>query len=460
MGLFGKIKNILFEDEEEVEETMPVFTKDEVKPVKKEEVVDTEKEEPIKVVPGSRFKNVKRDIDLSFDEKDVLDEVVSSYSNSAPVENKEHIPEKKEEEVVKKAEPENKSPFLSFDEDEFERLNSRINRNEEKVRRKEKEEKKEKLNYQETARRANNNYSSTTPNRNVFEHSLNNNTVMNNGRKPFTPSPVISPVYGILDKNYKKGDIVDRDNPDDIVRVKVDKTRVSKPEAIDELIYHEEKHTTYEAPKYVSHENNVTAKHQEIDLDYVRKKAYGTKDYLNDEDEQNLDIKSVEKKETKVDQELDDIDHIVTSSKRSEPRIEETMDLFKDESPVKDVKIDQNNKLDDNVNDIIKLHEDDEELITPTTSETTDSSRDKDISDLILDDMEKNEDVVVHRGRALEDLEKTSTLQILDDIEKELNSIKPISKNEEKNEENDDTLEDDLFNLIDSMYEGGDEEDD
>ena len=136
------------------------------------------------------------------------------------------------------------------------------------------------------------------------------------------------------------------------------------------------------------------------------------------------------------------------------------MDLFKDESPVKDVKIDQNNKLDDNVNDIIKLHEDDEELITPTTSETTDSSRDKDISDLILDDMEKDEDVVVHRGHALEDLEKTSTLQILDDIEKELNSIKPISKNEEKNEENDDTLEDDLFNLIDSMYEGGDEEDD
>ena len=48
MGLFGKIKNILFEDEEEVEETMPVFTKDEVKPSKKEENVVSEKEEPIK----------------------------------------------------------------------------------------------------------------------------------------------------------------------------------------------------------------------------------------------------------------------------------------------------------------------------------------------------------------------------------------------------------------------------
>ena len=71
--------------------------------------------------------------------------------------------------------------------------------------------------------------------------------------------------------------------------------------------------------------------------------------------------------------------------------------------------------------------------------------------------------------KVMDDLEKTSTLKILDDIEKELNSIKPISK-EAEDEENkeikehekslDDTLENDLFNLIDSMYEEGDEEDD
>ena len=64
----------------------------------------------------------------------------------------------------------------------------------------------------------------------------------------------------------------------------------------------------------------------------------------------------------------------------------------------------------------------------------------------------------------LDDLEKTSTLQILDDIEKELNSIKPISKDvsiiDEDDEivSKDDTLEKDLFNLIDSMYEEGEEE--
>ena len=460
MGLFGKIKNILFEDEEEVEETMPVFTKDEVKPSKKEENVVSEKEEPIKVVPGSRFKNVKRDIDLSFDEKDVLDEVVNSYSNSASNENREQVPPKVEEEPVKQSEPENKSPFLSFDEDEFDRLNSRINRNEEKARRKEKDEKKEKINYQENARRANNNYSSTTPNRNSFDHNFNSSSGTNSARK-FTPSPVISPVYGILDKNYKKDDIVDRDNADDIVRVKQNKVKDNKPEMIDELLYHEEKVSTYDGPKHNETQRNMPAKHQEIDLDYVRKKAYGNKDYVTEE-EVNVKVKPVEKAET-VEEKLDHLEQNDSQSVADEPKVEETMNLFKDESTIEDVEVPKRSEHGDEaeIDDIIKVPEDDEELITPTeSSKPQEITKDKDISDLILDDMEKDEEVVGHRARALEDLEKTSTLQILDDIEKELNSIKPISKNEEKKDEDDDTLEDDLFNLIDSMYEGGDEEDD
>ena len=47
--------------------------------------------------------------------------------------------------------------------------------------------------------------------------------------------------------------------------------------------------------------------------------------------------------------------------------------------------------------------------------------------------------------RALDDVEKTTTLQILDDIEKELNSIKPITKEEsnleEEPEKEDESLE-------------------
>ena len=60
-----------------------------------------------------------------------------------------------------------------------------------------------------------------------------------------------------------------------------------------------------------------------------------------------------------------------------------------------------------------------------------------------------------HKGTlaALDEVEKTSTLKILDDIEKELNDIEPVAKKDNL----DNTLESDLFNLIDSMYEKGEE---
>lgn len=80
------------------------------------------------------------------------------------------------------------------------------------------------------------------------------NSYSNNSYKPveksvkkvFEPSPIISPVYGILDKNYKKEDIVNKKE--------------------------EFAHSYYSATK-------------EITVDEVRKKAFGT---LEDEIDQNL----------------------------------------------------------------------------------------------------------------------------------------------------------------------------
>ena len=83
------------------------------------------------------------------------------------------------------------------------------------------------------------------------------------------------------------------------------------------------------------------------------------------------------------------------------------------------------------------------------------------VEDIELDEEEKELDKVVEevidnkedkprtKPHLLDDLEKTSTLQILDDIEKELNSIKPISRDVEVDDEaevrptKDDTLEKD-----------------
>ena len=121
-----------------------------------------------------------------------------------------------------------------------------------------------------------------------------------------------------------------------------------------------------------------------------------------------------------------------------------------------------------------------EEVVQPMVDTSIEDELDTNFSveDIELDEEEKELDKVVEevidnkedkprtKPQLLDDLEKTSTLQILDDIEKELNSIKPISRDVEVDDEvevrptKDDTLEKDLFNLIDSMYEEGEEDED
>lgn len=253
MGFFGKIKNILFEDDDEVEE-MPVYTKEEVKDIPKKNVEErtiSEDEGPIKTSDNSRFRNVKRDIDLSYDEKDVLGEIPGAM---------DVMETSKKEDVLPKEEvrEEKKSPFLSFDEDEFERLNSRIAKNESRVK---------SVGVpvdNSVARKANNHFSSTSTNRdtrieNVDRYKINSGT-LGSGKKPFTPSPVISPVYGILDKNYKKDDIVDKQGG--MKREKTVKPVVHSESTIEKEKV-EEKETVYE-----------------VDIDSVRKKAYGSLENL------------------------------------------------------------------------------------------------------------------------------------------------------------------------------------
>ncbi|MBQ4031791.1 MAG: hypothetical protein II625_08565 [Bacilli bacterium] len=211
MGLFGKLKNILFEDDDELDE-MPVYTKEEV-----EEVVEEPKlETPVSIEPTvsetPRFTNVKRDIDMSFEE-DVLGEIPGAFDNIPPA--KEEIKEEKPVVPEIKIADEKKSIFPSFDEDEFERLNARINHNESKATQRE-VVKRVDVPASEygnvNVRQANNNFSSTTVSeeqKDPDRYKINTGTIVS-GKKPFTPSPVISPVYGILDKNYTKEDIVDR----------------------------------------------------------------------------------------------------------------------------------------------------------------------------------------------------------------------------------------------------------
>ena len=440
MGLFDKIKNILFEDDELVED-MPVYTKEDVEEKKEEVKKEPEiKEEPITTTDHSRFTNVKRDVYMDF-EDDVLEEV-------APAPAKEEVELPKKVETAPVAEPvkeEKRSPFLSFDEDEFTRLNSRTNRMENKIKR----EEPKSVEVMSVARKANNNFSSTQPAPKVGEKYQINSGTLATGKKPFTPSPVISPVYGILGENYKKDDIVDK--KDGMKREPVVKPVVKevKKEEIPEI----------------KKEEPV-----KVNIDSVRQKAYGSLNKLEEDAKQELKteeesvrekpieprIKAVDK--VSVGHPLDPIPEVKEEKQEEVPQKEEVPELpkvpevEKEEISVED-QIEQEEPI-----DVTKVLEEEE----PEVEEK---------EEIISRPMDKVEEVPEKKPQKLDDLEKTSTLQILDDIEKELNSIKPISKvspiepeeEEEKDMktrlENNDTLENDLFNLIDSMYEEGEEED-
>ncbi len=442
MGLFGKIKNILFEDDEELVEDMPVYTKKDVEE-KKEEVTSNEpvEEKPIETSETTTFHNVKRDVYMPF-EDDVLDEIPSSDS----------IPE-----VAKTVEPElpalepvveeKKSPFLSFDEDEFTRLNSRVNRNEARSTREVK-----KVDDLNAARKANNNFSSTTPTSTFTATgervSINSGTLVT-GKKPFTPSPVISPVYGILGENYKKDDIVDKRNG-------MKRERVVKP-----IISH------------VVTEEEIEAKNEEIkkeepikvNIDTVRLKAYGSLDKMEEDAQKEIEQEEPTIRELPIEPRKKE-EKVVVELPKEEPKQEEV----KVEEPVQEPKIEEPKVEEVSIEDQIEIEE---PLDVSKILDDDDKIDEMQESSLAKEKKEERKEV---KPKKLDELEKTSTLQILDDIEKELNSIKPITKNREEEEkiieeepvqektmkeklENNDTLENDLFNLIDSMYEEGEEED-
>ena len=405
MGLFDKIKNILFEEDDEVEQ-MPVYTKENT--MEEPETVQENNvsfvEEPIKSTDNSHFNNVKRDIDFSFGDDDVLGEVLNGGTDAFKDENKkEETPVT--ETVVTVQKEEKKSIFPSFDEAEFERLNSRINRNENKIKR----EATENPTPQVEARKANNNFSSNgaQTNKNAIDpdrYKIKESTT----RKPFTPSPVISPVYGILDKNYRKDEIVDKKNG--LKREKIVKSVAEYGEKKEVIDVQKE-----DLPK---EDNSI------VDIDSVRKKAYG-------------ELENIEKQAT-----------IEKNNKKNEPPKEEIKEEIKPSKPEPSIE----EQLDDKefeVTNVIDVNEE-PEVIDKKLNNATHTKEEK------------------TKPQAMDEMEKTSTLQILDDIEKELNSIKPMTEEETIKEdeeikdhlERSDTLENDLFNLIDSMYEGEEEEDD
>lgn len=296
MGLFGKIKNIFYD----------------------EEIVDVP-EEP-KSVEKPKIEEVK------------VEKKVEPIKRETPVINT--TPTYSEREIFTR-ETTNTFKFPMLDEEEVKPARTRVNALESARMEKKKEE-------TEKAR--------TDKYKDLFKE---NTTTSSKPDRIFKPSPVISPVYGVLDKNYTREEIIERQE---------NITRTTNP--------------------------------KDMNYDAVRRKAYGT---LEDELESTL-------------------------SKLSEPEIHEKVE--------KPVTKEEEKSIEDLLNEI----------------EGNRNMSIGDIEEKIKDKMEEEEESISDDEFLKEFMARTSKKE-----EETIKEEKATTKDEDVDA--DKTLEHDLFNLIDSMYE-------
>lgn len=197
-------------------------------------------------------------------------------------------------------------------------------------------------------------------------------------KKQFKPTPIISPVYGILDQNYKKEDVIVR--------------------------------------------KDILRRPNELSIDEVRKKAFGS---LEDEIDANLVTETVKEDETSIIKTKEEI------KIKKEQVIEKKPVIV--EEPVDKLKT---------IGELIE--EDDLELNIPDIENTNvidldefDNTTELDsINDYDLEDNNIEEEIIE---------EPTNTIE---DIIEESNELEETKELDEIDED-----EEDLFSLIDSMYE-------
>ena len=357
MGLFDKVKSILFEEEEVEEEVTPTENKERAN-------IETSNKVEYKPLPVQENKanNVER-VNVDVKPVEPTFEKVKAEANDFS-----------ERDLFRN---ESTFKFPAFDEDEF---NTSMPHNNER------EEKKDTTNVLDYERRK------RLERKNEYSRldSFKAKEEVKEEKKRFKPSPVISPVYGILDKDYKVEDIK-------------------------------------EAPKNVN--NNIISS-KDLDVESVRAKAFGKL-------EDNLKTDS---RRTVITHETYDIkkETVTPKHEKKEEIIEEKLDdvVISNEPILEDTKV----SIEERAKTIDELLKDaSDEVIDVPEEEKLDNTNS-------YDDLESK----------LEDELTISNDDALDDVIEE----KEDAIFKEKTHENaleDDTLENDLYDLIDSMYDNTEE---
>ena len=255
-------------------------------------------------------------------------------------------------------------------------------------------------------------------------------------KKNFQPSPIISPVYGVLDKNYSKEDIIEKKSQPRVYRsstITIDDVRnkaygTLEDEISDDMLGKaliEQKPIEKEADinifeeldKYSEDEviEPVIISHSTDDVDEIFGK-------LDDKKEEILDELDNKKEEI-----LDEIDNK-----------KESIDLLTDD--YKSKKIDSNDEI---------LEENSIEIEEDTNNNIDDKSLDDNVEDKYL---EEDTDAL---AKELENQKKK-----LEEINSMMEDNEKVTKkkSKKKKESTEDLNESELFDIIDSMYESDGEE--
>ncbi len=197
MGLIDKLKNVFFEeveedDDEEVEEVPKAYAKKVELPKKKSFLFknDEEKEE-------KEEKNSRKALNHFLEEDDVDNE-----NNTFEEEIKEEVKEEPKEEIIK--------PFpMMFDDEDFYDEESvdfdNLKKDEEDIKSYKREDRE--YNNKELYPSKKDSYISNINNSPSYTYTKTT-YYEEKETKGFKPSPIISPIYGILDKNYRKEEVV------------------------------------------------------------------------------------------------------------------------------------------------------------------------------------------------------------------------------------------------------------
>lgn len=258
-------------------------------------------------------------------------------------------------------------------------------------------------------------------------------------KKVFKPSPIISPVYGVLDKNYKKDDIVTKKSP-----------RSS---------YHSENITVDDVRKRAFSTLEDDLKNEILEDDYIVSKREEVEDDLDifKDIEENPEEEVINTKKVDIvdnedfdDDLLDDTEYLAKKLEEQKRKLDEINDIINDNSNTKTRTVDEYlyREQERELSEKEHVNEPDEE----------ESPQGKNSEEETIED-ETIEGEIVEEPKIIEEIDETEEQEkspkSLDEAYKDaFDDIEEASTKTEKKEKKEKDMSDsELLNLIDSMYE-------